>query len=153
MSPCPRKACLHAKQISVSSIIPRHVPSTTLTSLHGQGQICTPHLLTILTKHACHHNSFWGRRESNHVLTISLKPVHFQGDFGIPFEHIKQVLSRHTSSLTSDHARYFELSRTYSLQDFHILANPYQNKPFQASNTKYTKSKPKRPDVFDYAKL
>ena len=24
VSPCPRRACLHAKQVSVSSIIPRH---------------------------------------------------------------------------------------------------------------------------------
>ena len=63
-----------------------------------------------------------------------------------------QVLSRHTSSLANnDHPRYFELFWTYFLQNLHILANPYQNKPFQASNTKYSKSKPKRPDVFDYA--
>ena len=62
-----------------------------------------------------------------------------------------QVLSRHTSSLTSDHPRYFELFRTYFLQNLHISANPYQNKPFQAGNTKYSKNKPKCPDVFDYA--
>ena len=40
--------------------------------------------LTILTEHACHHNSFWGsRRDSNHAPTLSPKPVHFHGDFGI----------------------------------------------------------------------
>ena len=111
-----------------------------------------PHLLTILTKHACHHNSFWGSRcDINHALTISLKPVHFHGDFGISSRHMTQVLSRHTSSLTSDHPRYFELFPTYFLHNLHILANPYQNKPLQASNTKYSKSKPKCPDVFDYA--
>ena len=33
---------------------------------------------------------------------------------------------------------------------FHI-SNPYQNKPFQASNIKYSKNKPKRPDVFNNA--
>ena len=60
------------------------------------------HLLTILTvtEHACHHNSFWGSRcDSNHAPTISLKPVHFQGDFGIPFRHMTQDFSGHTSSL------------------------------------------------------
>ena len=91
------------------------------------------------------------RCDSNHEPTISLKPVHFHGDFGIPFRHMTQVLSRHTSSLTSDHPRYFDLFLTYFLQNLHILANPYQNKPFHASNTKYSKSKPKRPNVFDYA--
>ena len=108
--------------------------------------------LTILTEHACHHNSFWGSRcDSNHVPTISLKPVHFHDYFGIPFRHTTQVLSRHTSSLASDNPRYFELFRPYFLQDLHISADPYQNKPFQASNTKYSKNKPKRPDVFNYA--
>ena len=63
-----------------------------------------PHLLIILTKHACHHNSFWRSRcDSNHAPTISLKLVHFHGDFGISFRLMTQVLSRHTSSLTSDH--------------------------------------------------
>ena len=110
------------------------------------------YLLTILTEHACHHNSFWGSRcDSNHAPTISLKPAHFHSDFGIPFGHMTQVLSRHTSSLTSDHPRYFGLFRTYFLQNLHISASPYQHKPFQASNTKYSKNKPKRPDVFNYA--
>ena len=35
--------------------------------------------------------------------TISLKLVHFHGDFGILFRLMAQVLSKHTSSLTSDH--------------------------------------------------
>ena len=36
------------------------------------------HLLTILTKYACQHNSFWGSRcVSSHVPTVSLKPVLF----------------------------------------------------------------------------
>ena len=36
------------------------------------------HLLTVLTKHACLHNSFWGSRcVSSHASTISLKPVLF----------------------------------------------------------------------------
>ena len=82
--------------------------------------------------------------DSNHLRTISLKPLHFHGNFGIPFRHMTQVLSRHISS------RYFELFRPYFLQNLHI-SNPYQNKPFQASNKKYSKNKPKRPDVFNNA--
>ena len=77
--------------------------------------------------------------------------MHFHGDFGIPSRRMIQVLSRHTSSPTSDHPRYFELFQPYFLQNLYILANPYQNKPFQASNTKYSKSEPKRPDVFNNA--
>ena len=46
------------------------------------------HLLTILTEHACQHNSFWRSRcDSNHAPTISPKLVHFHGDFGIRFWH------------------------------------------------------------------
>ena len=98
-------------------------------------------LLTTLTKHACHYNSFWGSScDSNHAPTISLKPIPFHGDFGNSFRHVTQVLSRHTSSLTSDHPRYFELFRPYFLQNLHISANPYQNKPFQASNTNILKT-------------
>ena len=110
------------------------------------------HLLTILTKHACPHNSFCGSRcDSHHAPTISLKLIHFHGDFGNSFRHMTQVLSKHTSSLTSDHQRYFELFRPHFLQNLHISANPYLNKPFQASNTKCSKNKPKRPDVLNYA--
>ena len=110
------------------------------------------HPLTILTKHDYHHSSFWGSRcDSNHAPTTSPKLIHFHGDFGNSFWHMTQVLSRHTSPLTSDHPRYFELFWPYFLQNLHILANRYQNKPFQASNTKYSKNKPKHPDVFNYA--
>ena len=73
------------------------------------------HLVTILTEHACHHNSFWGSRcDSNHVPTtcISLKPLHFHGDFSIHFRYMTQVFSGHTSSVTSDHLHYFKLFST-----------------------------------------
>ena len=60
-------------QASPSDTATRSLPP--LLSSHSQGQICTPHLLIILTKHACHHNSFWGSRcDNNHASTISLKP-------------------------------------------------------------------------------
>ena len=101
-----------------------------------------PHPLIILTKHVCHHNSFWGSRcDSNHAPTISLKLVHFQGDFGIPLRLMTQVLSKHTSSLTSDHPRYFESFRPYFLWNL-ISANPFQNNSFQACNSKYFKRQP-----------
>ena len=107
------------------------------------------HLLTILTKHACHHNSLRGSRcDSSHAPTISLNLVHFQGDFGTSFRLMTQVLSRHVSSLTSDHPHYFELIRSYFLLNFHISTNPYQNKHFQACNSKCSKNKPKCPDAF-----
>ena len=84
-----------------------------------------PHLLIILAKHACHYNSFWGSRcDSDHARIISLKLVHFHGNFGIPFRLMTQVLSRHSSSLTSDHPRYFELFRPYFLLNLLISANP-----------------------------
>ena len=58
----------------------------------------------IKTEHVCHHSSFWGSRcDRNHPPTISLKLVHFHGDFGILFRLMAQVLSKHTLSLTSDH--------------------------------------------------
>ena len=100
-----------------------------------------PHLLIIPTKNACHPNSFWGSRcDSNHASIISLKLVHFHGNFGISFRLTIQVLSRHISSLTSDHPRYFEPFRPYFLLNYHILTNSYQNKPFQACNSKYSKT-------------
>ena len=96
-------------------------------------KLAHPHLLIILIKHACHHNSFWGSRcDSNHAPTVSLKLVHFHGDFDISFRLLTRVLSKHTSSLTSDHPLYFELFRPYFLLNLHISAYPYQNKPFQA---------------------
>ena len=110
-----------------------------------------PHPLIILTKHACHHSSFWGSRcNSNHAPTISLKLLHFHGDFGISFQLMTQVLSRHTSSLTFDHPRCFESFRPYFRLNLHMSASPYQNKPFQTYNSKYSKNKPKHPDVFNY---
>ena len=62
------------------------------------------HLLTVLTKHACQHNSFWGSRcvVSSHAPTISLKTSTFHGDFGTYFSALTSVFSEHTSSLASD---------------------------------------------------
>ena len=116
-------------------------PITSLTQSKPNLHIPPNHLLTLLTEHACHHNSFCGSRcDSNHAPTISLKPVHVHGDFGIPFRQTTQVLSRHTSSLTSDHPCYFDLFRPYFLQNCHISAYPKQNKLFQASNTNILKT-------------
>ena len=108
---------------------------------HGLGQICTPHLLIILTRHACHHNSFWESRcDSNHAPTISLKPRTLSRRF-------RQFLSAYATCLIkahfitiSDHPRYFELSWPYLPLNHHISANPNQNKPFQATNPKITKT-------------
>ena len=61
------------------------------------------HLLTVLTKHACQHNSFWGSRcVSSHAPTISLKTSTFHGNFGTYFSASTPVFSEHTSSLGSD---------------------------------------------------
>ena len=104
------------------------------------------HLLTILTKHACHHNSFWGSRcDSNHPPTISLKTVHFHGDFGIPFRHMTQVLSRHTSSLTGNYPRYFELFRHISYKIF-TFRQILTKTNLSRLATKYSKNKP--PQMF-----
>ena len=52
-----------------------HKELTPLFRYHSLGQICTAHLLIILTKPACFHNSFWGGRyDNNHATTISLEP-------------------------------------------------------------------------------
>ena len=52
-----------------------HKELTPLLRSQGLRQICTPHLLLILTKPACHQNSFCGGRcDSNQAHTISLKP-------------------------------------------------------------------------------
>ena len=46
------------------------------------------HLLTVLTKHACQHNSFWGSRcVSSPAPTISLKPVLFTAISALIFRH------------------------------------------------------------------
>ena len=136
--------------------MPQASPSNTATrSLpHYFAHIVTvkfaPTLLpTILTEHVCHHNSFWESRcDSNHAPTIS-KTSTLSRRFRHTFS--AYVLSRRTSSLTSDHPRYFELFRPYFLLNLHISANTYQNKPFQANSTKYSKNKPNRPDVFNDA--
>ena len=61
------------------------------------------HLLTVLTKHACQHNSFWGSRcVSSHAPTISLKPVLFTAISAHIFRPSEPVFSEHTSSLVSD---------------------------------------------------
>ena len=81
------------------------------------------HPTHLVTEHACHHNSCWRSRcDSNHAPTISLKLVHFHGDFGIPFRHT--FSSRHTSLLTSDHPRHLELFRPYFLLNLHISVIP-----------------------------
>ena len=91
-----------------------------------------PHLLTILTKYTCLHDSFWGSRcDSSHAPTISLKPVHFHVDFGTSFRLMTQVLSRRTSSLTSDHPHYFKLIRPYFYQIFTICLIPNKTNLFR----------------------
>ena len=46
------------------------------------------HLLTVLTNHACQHNSFWGSRcVSSHAPTIYLKPVLFMAISAYIFWH------------------------------------------------------------------
>ena len=74
------------------------------------------------------------RCDSNHAPAISLKLVRKTRQFRHTFS--AYVLSRHTSSLTSDHPRYFELF-DYS---YLIFFRPYlPNKSFQANSTKYSK--------------
>ena len=62
------------------------------------------HILTVPTKHACQHNSFWGSIcVSSHAPTISLKPVPFMA-ISAPFFSFSAstpVLSEHTLSLAS----------------------------------------------------
>ena len=46
------------------------------------------HLLTVLTKHAGQHNSFWGSRcDSSHAPTISLKSIPFTAFSALIFWH------------------------------------------------------------------
>ena len=53
------------------------------------------HLLTVLTKHACQHNSFWGSRcVSSHAPAISLKPVLFTAISALIFRHQHQSSQR-----------------------------------------------------------
>ena len=108
---------------------------------HGLGQICTSHLLIILTKPACHHNRFWGsRRDSNHVFTVSLKPRTLSRRFRQFFSAYDTFIIKAHFINTSDHPRYFESFRPYFLLNHRISANPYQNKPFQATNPKISKT-------------
>ena len=122
-----------------------------LTSLTWSGSnLHTPHLLIILTKPACHYNGFWGSRcDSNHVPTISLKPRTLSRRFRQFFSAYDTFLIKAHFITTSDHPRYVESFRPYFL-NHHISANPYENKPFQATKPKNIKNKPKRPDVFNY---
>ena len=101
------------------------------------------HPLIILTKHVCHHSSFWG---SNHATTISLKLVQFHGDFGILFRLMAQVLSKHTSSLTSDHP-FRAIFWLNFLLNLPILANIYQTY-ISRLLTQILKNKADRPDLF-----
>ena len=72
---------------SLTSEMPKASPSDTATrsSRHYFAHIVKvkfvlTHLLSVLTKHACQHKSFWGSRcDSSHAPTISLKPVLFTG--------------------------------------------------------------------------
>ena len=67
--------------------------------------------------------------DSYHAPTISLKLVHFHGDFGHFFSAMTEVLSRHTSSLTSGPPTIFRAISVIFPTNLHILANPFQNKP------------------------
>ena len=61
------------------------------------------HLLTVLTEHACQHNSFWGSRcVSSHAPNYFSKTSTFHGDFGTYFSAFTPIFSEHTSSLVSD---------------------------------------------------
>ena len=79
---------------------------------HSQGQICTPHLLTILTKHACHHNSFWGSRcDSNHVPTISLKT-------GTLLQRFRHTFSAYDTSLIKAYPLHHQLVTTHDISSY-----------------------------------
>ena len=56
------------------------------------------------------------------------------------FRLMTQVLSKHISSLTSDHPRYFESFRPYFRWNLLISVNPYQTNSLQACNSKYSKN-------------
>ena len=112
-----------------------------LTLLTWSESICTPHLLIIVTKPACHHNSFWGSRcDNNHALAISLKPHTFSRRFRQFFFTYDTFLIKAHFITTSDHPQHFELFRPHFKLNHHISANPYQYKPFQAINPKILKT-------------
>ena len=80
-----------------------HKELTPLLRSHSLGQICTSHPPTNDTNRACLPPQQLLEMWQHHAPTISLKLKHFLGDFGNYFRHITQLLSGHTSSLTSDH--------------------------------------------------
>ena len=88
---------------SLTSKMPKASPSDTPTrsSLHYFAHIAKfkfvlTHLLTVLTKLACQHNSFWGSRcDSSHVPIISLKPVLFTAISVLIFRHCISLLRAH----------------------------------------------------------
>ena len=78
---CPGSLILEMSQASPSDMATMSL--SPLLCSQGLGQICTPHLLIILTKPACHHNIFWGSRcDSNQVHTVSHHAL-FHGDFSL----------------------------------------------------------------------
>ena len=80
---------------------PKNFDHTPGSSLHYFAHIVKVkfvllHLLTVLTKHACQHNSFWGNRcVSSHVPTISLKPALFTAISAHIFRHYTSLLRAH----------------------------------------------------------
>ena len=110
-----------------------------------------PHPPIILTKHVCHHNSFWrSRSDSNHAPTISLKPVHFHGDFGIPFRLKDPSLIKAHFITNCWSSTIFRVDLAFLSMKSSHFGQSLPKEPFQACNSKYSKNKPKRPDVFNY---
>ena len=93
--------CLSSLTSEMLKASPSHM--ATRSSLHYFAHIVKvkfvlTHLLTILTKHTCQHNSFWRSRcDSSHAPTISLKPVVFTAISALIFRH------RHQSSQSTLH--------------------------------------------------
>ena len=76
------------------------------------------HLLTVLTKHACQHNSFWGSRcVSSHAPTTSLKPVLFTVISALILRHCHQSSQStlHHQLVTSQNDELLSLFRTHFL--------------------------------------
>ena len=106
------------------------------------------HPLIILTKHVYHYSNFWGSRcDSKYVLTISLKLVHFDGDFGIRFWLMTQAFqgTLHHQLVTS----HFEIFRPCFPLNLPISANIYPTYISRLLNKKILQNKAKRPDVFN----
>ena len=112
---CPGRLIPEMPQASPSDI--GHKELTSLLRPHSPSQICTPHLLVILTEPACHHNSFWGSRcDSNHAPTISLKPGILSRRFRLFLWHTTHFTTRHISSLPMAIKSMFRQFRFYCLQ-------------------------------------